>query len=120
MVGWVAWLIVATSVLTAIWGVVETVRGIRPTGYLLAVVALLWGGLLLQATGGTIAQFTADPAPDALLFLGYHLTAVTLLPAAALWGIADHSRWGNAVLAFGCGTEAVLVLRMVQIWHDRV
>lgn len=119
MVAWLAWVAIAWGLALAAWGVVETIRGIRPSGALLASVAGLWVLLLLQGIGGAVAQFRADPAPDPVLFLGYFLTVVTVLPAGAFWGIADHSRWGNAVLAFTCATESVLVLRLLQIWGER-
>jgi hypothetical protein len=42
---------------------------------------------------------------------------VTLLPVGVGWGIADRSRWGNGVFAIAAATEAVLVMRLVQIWN---
>lgn len=119
MVAWLSNVLIVGSLVTALWGLVEGIRGVRPSGPLLLAVAVLWVGLLAQAVIGAYFQFSVDNPPDGWLFLGYHLTAVTVLPAGAAWAIGDRSRWGNGVLAIACATEAVLVIRLVQIWVTR-
>lgn len=119
MLPWLANVLIVGSLVTALWGLVEGLRGVRPSGALLASVAVLWLGLLGQAAFGTFQQFSAADPPDGWLFLGYHLTAVTVLPLGTMWAIGDKSRWGNGVLAIACATEAVLVIRLVQIWVSR-
>lgn len=119
MYNWLSTGIVLASLVGTVWSLVSAARGVRPSGKLLLSVAVLWVAIVAQAVLATVAQFRTTDPPDPWLFLGYHLTAVVVLPLGAAWGIADRSRWGNGVLAMACFTEAVLVVRMLQIWVGR-
>ena len=119
MVGPLAVVVVAAALGLAGWSVVAAVRGVRPsTGQLVAsaVVEVL---LLVQTVVGVVLAAVDDRAVDGVTFFGYHLTALVVLPLGVGWGIADRSRWGNGVLAVAAATEAVLVLRLLQIWAER-
>lgn len=115
----VASIVVAASLGLAGWSLVAAARGVRPSKGLLVAAAALEVTLLLQLVLALVLMAVDDRQVDAVTFVGYHLTAVTLLPAGVAWGIADRSRWGNGVLAMAAATEAVLVLRLLQIWSER-
>lgn len=119
MHNWLSTATVLGSLLGAVWSLISALRGVRPSGPLLGTVAFVWVLLLVQGVMATIAQFRVNDPPDPFLFLGYHLTAIVVLPLGVAWGIADRSRWGNGVLAIACFSEAVLVIRMLQIWATR-
>ena len=114
-----AGLAIALAAGLAVWSLVAAVRGVRPSRGQLVCSVVVEGVLLVQALLGVALMLADDRDVDRVTFLGYHLTALTVLPAGVLWGIADRSRWGNGVLAVAAGTEAVLVLRLLQIWADR-
>jgi hypothetical protein len=101
------------------WSLVAALRGVRPSRGQLVGSALVEALLVVQALLGVVLMLTADREVEPVTFLGYHLTAVLLLPVGVAWGIADRSRWGNGVLAVTAATEAVLVLRLLQIWGER-
>lgn len=114
-----AGLAVALAAGLALWSLVAAVRGVRPSKGQLVGSAVVEGVLLVQALVGLVLMLTDDRDVDRVTFVGYHLTALAVLPAGVVWGIADRSRWGNGVLAVAAATEAVLVLRLLQIWAER-
>lgn len=116
MVGWFAWVLVAASLALALWCLVAAIRKARPSRNQLIAAVVLEAGLLIQGLLGIVLMLRRDEPLDRFTFLGYHLTALVVLIAGVFWGIADRSRWGNGVFAIACATEAVLVLRLMQIW----
>lgn len=114
-----AGLVIVAALGLAGWSLVAALRGVRPSRGQLIGSAVLEGLLVVQALVGMVLMVTAERDVDAVTFVGYHLTAVLLLPVGVVWGIADRSRWGNGVLALAAATEAVLVLRLLQIWAER-
>lgn len=101
------------------WSLVAALRGVRPSRGQLVGSVVVEALLVGQAMLAVVLMLAADRDVDRVTFLGYHLTAVLLLPVGVAWGIADRSRWGNGVLALAAATEAVLVLRLLQIWAER-
>ncbi|WGW12964.1 hypothetical protein LWF01_04110 [Saxibacter everestensis] len=115
MIDLLTWLLLGASVLMALWALVLTFAN-KPTGlpvfFGLALVELL---LLIQLVVA-IVLFSQGADADGVLFFGYLLTAIIIVPAAGFWALAETSRWGAGVLTIGCATTAIMVERMVQIW----
>lgn len=104
----------AAAAVLAIWGTVQALRN-RPA----PISMIVWAGgvlalLIVQLITGIVlfGQTNADP----LLFFGYVLTAIILVPIAAVWGYIEPSKWGPWVLAAAGATVIVMILRMDQIW----
>lgn len=72
--------------------------------------------LLLVQLVASIVVWGQSPETDGVLFFGYLLTALVLVPLAGAWAYAELSRWGPAVLAAAGVTVAVMIVRMDQIW----
>ena len=105
----------ALCVVLAGWALVLTLRN-RPAGpWILLATALLLVLLLVQGVVG-IVMWGSSGNTDGILFFGYLLTAIVLLPLAGFWAYADLSRWGPAVLAAAAVTVFVMIERMDQIW----
>jgi hypothetical protein len=117
VIGWLAWVTAGVSLVLGVWCLVAAGRGVRPSLHQLIGAAVLEALLVAQAVIGVVLLLRSGEGVDTITFLGYHLTAVTLLPVGVGWGIADRSRWGNGVFAIAAATEAVLVMRLVQIWN---
>lgn len=116
MVDWLSITIVVVSFLVATWTLVATVRDqpmLVPHLAGLAVLELL----LLVQVGVSVTMMVNGQMPDqTATFVGY-LAAVVLIPlAAAVWGLAERSRWGPAVIVFACVVLPALVLRLHQTW----
>jgi hypothetical protein len=109
--GWAAALVVAnTPVQLREW------HGL----WLYGVLALLEAGLLAQLVGGVVNLIADDRQVDALAFLGYLVTPLFIVPLAGFWALAERTRWGPAVLVFGCLTVPVLIIRLGQVWDAHV
>ena len=115
----IAYAVMAGALGVAGWSVVAAARGVRPSKGQLIAAAVLEGALLLQFALGLVLMATDEGQVEAITFVGYHLTAITVLPVGVAWGIADRSRWGNGVFAIAAATETVLMVRLLQIWSDR-
>ena len=87
---------------------------------LLCVLALLELGMLVQAVLGFVRMFTAEREFAELTYAGYLIGSLVVLPLAALWALAERSRWGPGVLLVGCLTIPVLIVRLGQIWDAHV
>ncbi|HZI96820.1 MAG TPA: hypothetical protein VFD41_04760 [Actinomycetales bacterium] len=116
MIDVVAWVLVAACLALALWGVVGSVRAARPAGPQLLGMAVLEVALLVQAVVAGVRLVGGADVPSTGTVVAYLVVSVIVLPAGALWGIADRSRWGNGVIAVSCLTAAVLVVRLVQVW----
>ncbi len=88
--------------------------------WLYGVVALLEVGLLVQLVGGIVKMIGDDRQVDGLAFIGYLITPLVVLPLAALWALAERTRWGPAVMVIGCLTVPVLIVRLRQVWEAHV
>lgn len=110
----------------ALWAVVLMIVG-RPVLIgkwyglgALALIALLELGLLVQAVGGIVAMVVTDRELDGFSFVGYLVGPVVIVPLAVLWSLAERTRWGAGVLAVGCLTVPVMILRLGQVWDLHV
>lgn len=105
----------AASGLLFLWGLVQALRN-RPAGKpILIYTGVLEALLLIQLIVGAVL-FPTHPGTDGVLFFGYLLTAIVMLPLAWFWAFAELSRWGPAVLAAAGFTVVVMIERMVQLW----
>lgn len=83
---------------------------------------LLAGGvvelaLLAQAVVGALQTARGYQPTDPVVFWGYLVVALLVLPGAAVWAMADRSRWSSAVLLAAGFTVAVMEVRMLQVWQ---
>ncbi|MFP5347125.1 MAG: hypothetical protein ACLGIA_08860 [Actinomycetes bacterium] len=106
----------AASLALAVWSLLGAVLNRRPSGPQLVGLAVVEVGLLVQAVVGVVALVRGGHHTSGVVFAGYLLASVLLLPIGTAWGIADRSRWGNGVLAIACAAVAVVVLRLLQVW----
>lgn len=111
-----AWLVGGASVTLALWAGVRTVLGRRfddPLFYAASVLEVL---VVVQLVVGVVALSGTDRDVDAVTFVSYLATAVLLPPVAVVWAASDPTRWGTAVVS-GLGlVEAVLSVRLLDIW----
>jgi hypothetical protein len=63
-----------------------------------------------------IQQATGTVPAEPVVFWGYVITQLILLPAAALWAFAERTRWSSVVLLVAALAVAFLQLRLHQIW----
>ena len=73
-------------------------------------------GLLVQAVAGVVNMVGESRGIDRLAFVGYLFGPSLIVPMAAVWSIAERTRWGPGVLVIGCLAIPVMILRLRQIW----
>lgn len=73
-------------------------------------------GLLAQLVVGVVQLSGTERDVDGVVFVGYLVGVLVVLPLGALWSLAERSRSGTAVLVVALLTAAFLVLRLTQIW----
>jgi len=108
-------LIGAALVLSVVLGVLAYLR--RPTPRVLtAAVLVLAAAVLAQAIVAMVLLIGGERAQEPGTFIGYMFFSILVLPAALAWARAEPGRWGNGVLAVGCLTLSVMIVRMSQLW----
>ncbi|WP_159083666.1 hypothetical protein [Nocardioides terrigena] len=106
-------LIVASLVLALVTGVYVALDR-SPDRVLVALLALLEAGLVVQAVVG-IGQLIGGSGDPGITFVGYLLAVLVILPLGLLWSLGERSRGATAVLIVALLTVAFLVLRLEQI-----
>jgi hypothetical protein len=100
----------------ALWALVEVLRN-RPVNLpLLIGCGVLELLLLVQVVAGVIRLAGSETEVPAVTFLAYQLGSLLVLPAGVLWGLAERTRYGPAVLVVACLALGVMVLRLQQLW----
>jgi hypothetical protein len=91
-------------------------RNRAPGRVLLGGLALLELGLVVQLVMGVVRLVGTDRDVSGVVYIGYLLGILLVVPAAVVWSLAERSRSGTAVLAVGLVVVPVLILRLQQIW----
>ena len=108
-----AWLGVAAGLFVIALAALKRLPSLVSIGALalveLALLAQLIWSIVLVA-GGASAQ------GDTVEYFGYIITALFVPPAAALWALAERSRWSTMILGIAALTVSVMLARMWQIW----
>jgi len=107
--------LIGYAVLLAVVSLVLALRN-RAAGRWTLIGAGLLMAMLLVQTVVAVVMWGQSPSTDGILFFGYLLTALLLVPLAGAWAYAELTRWGPAVLAAAAATVAVMIERMDQIW----
>lgn len=116
VIGWLATVVITAALVMAAWTVVLAARGRRFGVATLGVLATVELAAVVQLVVAMVL-LAIGPRPDGIAaFVGYHVVALLVLPAAVAWAAGDRSRWGPGVLAVGCLALAVMTVRMQQIW----
>jgi len=110
------WVVLGLSVLITGYAGVLILRDRPVDDALFYAAAALEVVLVAQLVGGCVALSATERDVAGATFVGYLLTAVIAPPVAIVWGIAEKTRWGTAVVVLGMLTVAALELRLVALW----
>lgn len=118
MIEWFVWVSIALAVAAGVYCVTMGLLKRAPNDYTLGATLLIEVLLFAHLVSAIVAPFVGNPASgDVLEFYAYLLTAIVMLPLAGLWVLLDRSRWSNVVLGVANLAIAVMLLRMLTIWH---
>lgn len=116
MVDGLATTIIVSSLVVAGFSALMALLDRPPRFPHLVGLALVEVVLLVQTVVAMGKMFTGDRPEGLATFIGYLLVAVLIPPVAALFGWAEHTRWGSGVIAVGCLVVPVMVVRLQQVW----
>lgn len=110
------WALVALALAAMVYAVVLTALDRRINWTLLGALGVIELALLAQLVVGIVQLVNTDQNVSGVLFIGYLIGSLIVLPLGALWALAESSRWGAGALAVACLVIPVLELRMYEIW----
>jgi cell shape-determining protein MreD len=104
--------VLVAVLLVGLLGAVDGLRDRPPGRWLLRGVLALQGLLLVQAGVAVAGLVGGDDPPSAVVFAGYLLLSVLLLPGAFALVVEERSRYGSLLLGGACLVVAVVELRL--------
>jgi hypothetical protein len=106
----------AVALAVAAWGVYSLARGRPPqVAHLVGILALEALAVAMVITA-IVRIATGGRAHEMPTFVGY-LVAFVIIPAAGLaLARMEPTKWGSAIIALAGLVEAILVVRLQQVW----
>ncbi len=118
MIAWFAFTQMTVALVAGILCLVEYVRKRTPNDYTLGATALVGVLLVVQIVVAIVAPMLGNFAVGDPLEFWMYLIVATLLPfGAAFWALVDRRRSAHLVLMVVNLAVAVMVYRMLVIWH---
>lgn len=106
----------AASGLLGLWSAWHLVRG-RPVVFRQLIgAAVVELALLAQLVAGLVATIRGATLHEPWTFWGYVITALFLLPVAAVWAMADRTRTSSLALLVICVALLAMQVRIWQVW----
>lgn len=110
------WGLVALSLAAMVFAVVLAALDRRINWWLLGLLGVVEVALLVQLAVGIVQLVGTERDVSGVIFIGYLIGALVLLPLGALWALAESSRWGAGALAVACLVVPVVEQRLYEIW----
>lgn len=110
------WVLVALSLAAMAFALVLAALDRRINWPLLGVVGAVEVALVAQLVVGIVQLVGTDRDVSGVLFIGYLVASLIVLPIGALWALAESSRWGAGALAIACLAIPALELRIYEVW----
>jgi hypothetical protein len=101
---------------TAILVVIQVVRDRPPNRLVLALLALVELGLVVQLVLGIMQVPDAPSGVSVTTYIGYLVASLVVLPLAVGWSWAERSRGGTATILVGLVVVPYLFVRLYQVW----
>jgi hypothetical protein len=116
MTGWAGTAVAVCALLSAGWCGIGAARG-RGIGTAQVAGLALVELLVLVHVGYGIAGLARGHRPhEYATFVGYLIAFPLILPLGAVLARLEPTRWGSVIAAVACLVDAVLVLRLHQVW----
>jgi hypothetical protein len=113
------WAGIATAVgalIVAAWCLLGAARGRGLDARQFAALALV-EVLVLVHTGYGVAGLAGGHRPsEYATFVGYLIAFPLVLPLGTLLARLEPTRWGSVIAAVACLADAVLIVRLHQVW----
>ncbi len=109
-------LIVAALALAAVVAF-YVIRDREPDWTLLGITGAVELLALIQTVVGLVQIAQGNHQVSGIVFVGYLLAIVIILPIAFVWSLSERSRGATATLLVAALTVAFLVVRLGQVWN---
>lgn len=117
MVEWLFQTLLAVSVVSGASLVFLGLVGVRPNGYLILSLGVVEISLVIQlAVSVGMVLAGAQAKISTLEYFGYLIVALMVPLAAAVWALAERTRWSTVIMGASALTISVMLVRMWQIW----
>lgn len=117
MIEWFTWLQIAVAVGAGLLCLALGAAKQSPNDYSLGSLVVVEVLLLAQLVVAIIAPAMSNPPSGSPLeFYTYLISAIILLPVAAIWGLVERTRWSTMILGVAALAAAVMIYRMYFIW----
>lgn len=117
MIEWFSFVQVGIAAAAGLFCVIMGGLGRKPDDFTLGAIALVELLLVAQLVVSLAAPaFGNNPTGSLLEFYLYLVSAVVLLPMAALWGLLERTRWSTVIFGVAALSVAIMVYRMNEIW----
>jgi hypothetical protein len=117
VIEWFFWFSFWVALGIGAWLLVLGIISRPPSGFSVALIAVVEGLLLIQLVISTALVIGgASAATDTVEFFGYLIVALLVPLAGFVWAILDRSRWSTIVLAATALVVWVMLIRMQQLW----
>lgn len=117
MVEWLFQTLLTVSLVVGALLVVLGLVGVRPNGYLILSLGLVEVSLVIQlAVSVGMVLAGAQAKISTLEYFGYLIVALMVPLAAAVWALAERTRWSTVIMGASALTISVMLVRMWQIW----
>ena len=108
--------LVALCALIVIDLVVLVVRDLTPRNLELNLLVVVEVGLLVQLVLGLLALRDHPGGLNVVVWVGYLVGALVILPAGVIWSAGEKTRAGTSVLIVAVLIIPFLLFRLQQIW----
>ena len=117
MIEWLFWAEFWSVLAIATWLLVLGAIGRPPSGFSVALIALVEALLLIQLVVSIALVIGGEAAAtDTVEFFGYLIVALLVPLAGFVWAILDRTRWSTVVLSASALVVWVMLIRMQQLW----
>lgn len=117
MIEWFTWVQVFVAVAAGLLCIALGLARQSPNDYSLGAVLLVELLLIAQLVVAIAAPaFGNHPSGNPLEFYTYLVSAIVLLPVAAVWGLIERTKWSTVILGVAALAAAVMLYRMHFIW----
>ncbi len=107
--------VVTLSLVTAVLGVVASLRRAQPGRVELGAAVLTALAVVVQSGFAAWSLIDADPPAQMATVVGYLIGIVFVMPLGTAWAIAERGRYSGYVIAVAGFTVAVMTARLVML-----
>lgn len=115
-VPYLTWIVAAGSLVIAGWAGIRTIRDQPVIFVQLKAAAVVLAILLVTMIVAGVQLWQGHTVAEPVMFWGYFISGLILLPVAGVWSVAERTRWSSVVLLVAAVATAVVVLRLHFLW----